>query len=233
MAESTSFVAESKDTSKKASTRARERESARVRGRAIARKPSTPSLLRCWGGVRQRRGRGRTAGEKGESGIEERRGPPIESIGQPEGGWLHPRGAGGWLLVVRFLPAFSKRNQRRSKTRTPGTADMPPSGQRRACQAGSNAACWPGWLRRVLNAVPASPARRSDRRCHRELVFLSTVHEREERRPPEDHSRLGLASGGWAGKSRGCGASDSAAGLVAVASTDLSGHGRREWQGAN
>ena len=81
---------------------------------------------------------------------------------------------------MRFQPIFGTKKRRRSKASTSPRTTLrpPPLGQRRACWLESDAACRPKWPRWVPGAVPASLAR-SNRRCNRELVFLSTVPQRE------------------------------------------------------
>ena len=131
---------------------------------------------------------------------------------------------------------FSTRNRRRSKARTSSRAQLGPEGRPpRVSDGPASPVLTPlagsgglGGSWAPFPLLPLAPIADVTESWCFEPQFMS-----EERRPPEDHRRRGLASDGWAGECRGFDASGSAAGLVAVMSTDLCGHGRREWQGAN
>ena len=134
---------------------------------------------------------------------------------------------GGWLLVVRFQPIFSTRNRRRPRHSwdAPLRASDGPAGLVLTPLAGS------GGLGRSWAPFPLLPLTPIVNGIESWCFWAPFMSE--ERHPPEDHRRHGLASGGWAGESRGIDDSGSAAGLVAAAPKDQDGHGSREWQGAN
>ena len=117
-----------------------------------------------------------------------------------------------------------------SQDAAPDNSGTLPLGQRRAYWLESDAACWLKWPRWVPGAAPASLVR-FNRWCNRELVFLSTVPQREPtsaRGPRAARARERRLGGG----SRGVGCFGSAGGLFAVVLAELGGCGRRERQGA-